>query len=294
MAPLLPRPGHRLLRCPVCRLDLTAAAGALACRNRHSFDLAGEGSVNLPRGGTRLSAAGGDTREQLQYRAMFLDAGHFDAIATTILEHLRTQGAASAFGPWHILDAGCGTAHHLAKIAEALSPGAVGLGLDLSKEAARHASRRRPTLAFAIADLWREWPVQGGVADLVLSSFAPKNFSEMARVLRPGGWLAVSYPGRDHLAELRRRFGGMRQHETAGSRYIEAVRQFVGPPVLHRFRTKMMFDNAAIRAAVMMGPNARHLAHMVLDASHGEIEVTVDLVFLFARKPEGGSPARTS
>ena len=36
-----------MLRCPVCRLNLTAAAGALVCRNRHSFDLARQGYVNL-------------------------------------------------------------------------------------------------------------------------------------------------------------------------------------------------------------------------------------------------------
>src|SRR5271163_2575977 len=44
---LLPRRGYGLLRCPLCRLELIAAAGVLACRNRHSFDLAREGYVNL-------------------------------------------------------------------------------------------------------------------------------------------------------------------------------------------------------------------------------------------------------
>jgi hypothetical protein len=46
VAPLAPRPGHRLLRCLICRLDLAAKAGGLACRNRHSFDLAREGYVD--------------------------------------------------------------------------------------------------------------------------------------------------------------------------------------------------------------------------------------------------------
>ncbi|MGA8548697.1 MAG: hypothetical protein WB678_00525 [Stellaceae bacterium] len=43
MAPLPPRLGHRLLRRPICRLNLAVAAGALACRNRHSFDFARAG-----------------------------------------------------------------------------------------------------------------------------------------------------------------------------------------------------------------------------------------------------------
>jgi 23S rRNA (guanine745-N1)-methyltransferase len=59
VAPLSPRPGHALLRCPICRLDLAAAAGALACRNRHSFDIAREGYVNLLARGRRRQAATG-------------------------------------------------------------------------------------------------------------------------------------------------------------------------------------------------------------------------------------------
>jgi hypothetical protein len=61
----LPRPGHGLLRCPVCRLELTTAAGALVCRNRHSFDLAREGYVNLLSSRKRQPASGGDSPEQL-------------------------------------------------------------------------------------------------------------------------------------------------------------------------------------------------------------------------------------
>src|SRR5206468_1280309 len=72
---------------------------------------------------------------------------------------------------------------------------------------------RWPALAFAVADLWAEWPVHDAVADLVISIFAPKNFTETARVLRPGGWLAVVYPGPNHLIELSNRFGLMRQHQ---------------------------------------------------------------------------------
>src|SRR5437879_7670623 len=100
MLSFIPRPGHRLLRCPVCRLELTAAAGALVCRNRHSFDLAREGYVNLLLSGRHRAAAGGDSTTQLQHRAEFLDAGHFDAIAGTIAGHVEQANAKPASGPW--------------------------------------------------------------------------------------------------------------------------------------------------------------------------------------------------
>lgn len=192
----LPRPGYGLLRCPVCRLELTAAAGALVCRNRHGFDLAREGYVNLLSSRRRRPAGGGDSAVQLRHRAAFLDAGYFDAIAGTIAEYVQQANANPTFGRWCILDAGSGTGHHLARIAEALPPPVIGIGLDISKDAARLAARRWPILAFAVANLWTEWPVQDAAVDLVISIFAPKNFPEAARVLRPGGWLAWCIPAR--------------------------------------------------------------------------------------------------
>ena len=285
MSPLIPRPGHRLLRCPVCRLDLTAAAGALVCRNRHWFDLAREGYVNLLHGRAHQPAAGGDSPQQLNHRTAFLDAGHFDKVATTIAEHIQQSDIRS----WRILDAGSGTGHHLVRMVEALPSPVVGLGLDISRYAVRQAARRWRTLAFAVTDLWTEWPVQNNAVDLLLSIFAPKNFSEAARVLRPGGWLALVCPGRDHMAELRSRFGLMRRHEPAGERYTEAMEHFVGPPTIHRLRRQTVLDDAAIRSAILMGPHARRIAAFRLNGELAPIAVTFDFIILFARRSDGRS-----
>jgi len=271
-----------LLQCPVCRLDLIAAGNTLACRNRHSFDLAREGYVNLLRRKGRQPASGGDTLEQLRHRATFLDAGHFDPIAMTIAEHVRQKETKLG----RILDAGSGTGHHLANIAKALSPDVVGLGLDISPGAARQATRRWPTLAFAVTDLWTEWPVQDGAVDLLISIFAPKNFPETARVLRRAGWLAVAYPGTDHMTELRDRFGLMRLHETAARRYTEAVNRFIGPPTVRRLRWQTFLDDAAIRSAILMGPNAHHVAISRLDGELGPMAVTFEFMVLLARRNE--------
>jgi 23S rRNA (guanine745-N1)-methyltransferase len=280
---LKPRPGHGLLRCPVCRLELNAAAGALVCRNRHAFDLAREGYVNLLSSRRRRPAAGGDSPVQLRHRAAFLDAGHFDAVAATIAEHVQ-QHATPIFGQWRILDGGFGTGYHLARLAAALPPPVIGVGLDIAKDAARRAARRWPMLAFAVADLWAEWPVQDAAVDLVISIFAPRNFPEAARVLRPGGWLAVVYPGANHMLELKDRFGLMRQHEPAGRHYTEATKRLVGPPTIHRLRRQTVLDDVAIRSAILMGPNARHLSASALDSELGPLAVTYDVIVSFARK----------
>ena len=213
------RRGHCLLRCPLCKFELTAAADALVCRNRHSFDLAREGYVNLLRSRRRWPAAGGDGATQLRHRAEFLGAGHLDGIAAMIAERFAQPNAQPQLDRWCILDAGSGTGHHLARIAVTLARPVIGLGLDISRDATRQASRRWPTLAFAVSDLWAEWPVRDTAVDLVVSIFAPRNFPEAVRVLRPGGWLVLGYPGPDHLIELRSRFGLLRQREGNARRW---------------------------------------------------------------------------
>jgi len=137
---LQPRPGHWLFRCPLCKSGFTAAAGALVCQNGHGFDLAREGYVNLLFGKSRRPAAGGDCAAQLRYRAQFLDAGHLHALTTTIVRQVER----SAQGTQHVLDAGSGTGHHLARVAARLPGSVISLGLDISKDATRQAARRWP------------------------------------------------------------------------------------------------------------------------------------------------------
>jgi 23S rRNA (guanine745-N1)-methyltransferase len=282
LSPLRGR-GLALLRCPICSLELTAAGGSLKCPNRHGFDIARTGYVNLLGDRRRLPGAGGDSAVQLRHRAAFLDAGHLDCIAATIARQARQLGAgANKCG--RVLDAGCGTGHHLGKVVATLKAPVVGLGLDISSEAGRHAARRWPNLAFATADVWRPWPVRDAAADLVMSVFAPKNFAETARVLRAGGLLAMAFPGPNHLAELRGRFGLMRQHEAKADRYLDAAAKHIGSPMAARLVRRAMLGLAGVRDVILMGPNAHGVARTALEIDAQSLRVTFDVVVLFARK----------
>jgi len=284
VAPLPPRPGHRLLRCPICRLGLAARGGALVCGNGHSFDLAREGYVNLLPGVRRLPAAGGDGFAQLQRRSAFLDAGHFDFITAEIAERLQHTEVGSAGGGRQVLDAGCGTGHHLARIVAALGPGMTGLGLDISVAAARLSARRWPGLAFAVADLWSEWPVHDSAVDLVLNIFAPRNFAETARVLRPGGWLALVYPETNHLIELRRGYRLLDQQRGKARRYTDAAGRTIGPAAITRIVRHTTLAPDAVRDIVLMGPSARHPALTPLPAQAEPTAVTFHIAVLLAQK----------
>jgi 23S rRNA (guanine745-N1)-methyltransferase len=279
---LQPRPGHWLLRCPLCKSGFTAAAGALVCRNGHSFDLAREGYVSLLHSGRRRPAAGGDSRAQLRHRVEFLDAGHLDGLAAMVSAHVNEVVCSSR----HVLDAGSGAGHHLARIAKIMAGPVIGLGLDISTDAARLAARRWQTCLFTVANLWTEWPVHDASVDVVVSIFAPKNFPEMARVLRPSGLVAIAYPGPEHVIELRDRFGLLRQHEGSSERYANMAARFIGPSSVARLHHGAVLDPATARAAILMGPNARHLDASILDVGLEPLAVTFDINVIFARKTE--------
>jgi hypothetical protein len=99
-------------------------------------------------------------------------------------------------------------------------------------------------------------------------------------------WLAVVYPGPDHMVELSDRFGLMRPHQDKTRRYSEAARRFIGPTSVTRLLGHAVLDVATIRSAILMGPNARHTTRSTFDAAQGPLAVTFDIIALFACKAE--------
>jgi 23S rRNA (guanine745-N1)-methyltransferase len=261
-----------LFRCPVCRADLALTERTLRCPHRHSFDLARTGYVNLLTGHGAVPAEGGDDPQQLARRDAFLGQGHFDGITDAIRAELGSNRHT-------ILDAGCGTGHHLRRLAGSNAAA----GIDVSKDAAAYAARRHPDFAFAVADIWRDWPVHDAAVDVVLSIFAPKNFTEAARVLRPGGILAVAFPGPDHLIELRQAFGLLEQGEGKADTYSASMAEVLAPPSHRHIRTTTALDAADIANVILMGPNAHRIQPESLPSEGGRA-VTFDIELLIARK----------
>jgi SAM-dependent methyltransferase len=108
-----------------------------------------------------------------------------------------------------VLDAGCGTGRALESLRSAVGPSGTVLGCDLTPEmlsAARRAGRDRSG-HLLLADVAR-LPLRTGALDAVfgaglISHLAQpaENLRELARVVRPGGLLALFHPiGRAALA----------------------------------------------------------------------------------------------
>ena len=183
------------LICPVCGEKLNKTDRAWVCTNRHGFDIARQGYVNLLTVNQKHSLNPGDTREQVLSRRAFLEAGYYRPVLDTMIETARTLGIS---GP--IIDVGCGEGWYSAQLAAALE--AELMGFDISKEAVRCAAAKYkgPTWLTATAS---HIPVADGSAGLLTSLFALTLPEEFSRVLTEGGYYFQVLACQDHLLGLK-------------------------------------------------------------------------------------------
>jgi 23S rRNA (guanine745-N1)-methyltransferase len=251
-----------LLRCPHCGAELgrEEAGDIVRCGDGHTFDVARQGYLSLLAGEGTPHA--GDTPEMVAARERILGAGHFEPLADGLAE--AAGGAMAGGAPACVLDLGAGTGWYLARILDAL-PEARGLALDLSKPALRRSARAHPRLAAVACDVWRPLPLRDAVAAVVLNVFAPRDPTEIARVLARGGVALVVTPRPDHLRELvepLRLLGVDEQKDTRLADRLEPALAIVGRREL---TWTMRLGRAAARDAAAMGPSAFHVSPADLD-----------------------------
>ena len=179
--------------CPLCGNVLVKAEHSLQCENRHSFDIARQGYVNLLPVQNKRSLNPGDTKEQVQSRREFLEGGFYAPICDALC-----RMAEGLSGP--VLDVGCGEGYYSSRLAESM--GAELLGLDISKEAVRFAAGRYKNAQWLCASAAR-LPVEEGSVGLLTSLFAITLPEEFLRVLRPDGAFIQVLAAPDHLLGLK-------------------------------------------------------------------------------------------
>jgi 23S rRNA (guanine745-N1)-methyltransferase len=100
-----------------------------------------------------------------------------------------------------ILDIGCGEGYYTHAFADTLTGGKT-VGLDVSKVAIKAAARRYPQVTFCVASSHR-LPFAEASMDAIIRIYAPCKAQELARVVKPGGWVITATPGPRHLMELK-------------------------------------------------------------------------------------------
>ncbi|MGW4469200.1 putative RNA methyltransferase [Nonomuraea sp. NPDC004354] len=155
-----------------------------------------------------------------------------------------------------IVDAGAGTGYYLGAVLDAV-PHATGIAFDISKHAVKRAARAHERAGAFVADAWRPLPLGDAVADVVMNVFAPRNGTEFARVLRPGGHLIVVIPAGDHLSPLVRELGLLSVDEAKEHRVAESLRGFEETS-RREVRFEMSLTREDVGLVVGMGPSAWH------------------------------------
>jgi len=187
------------LICPLCHSPLTFTNRSWCCENRHQFDQAKEGYVNLLPVQHKRSREPGDSAEMMQARRTFLEAGYYQPLreqVVSLLSPALTQPACK------ILDIGCGEGYYTAALAEAAGGEAQIYGLDVARMAIRLAAKRYPAVRFCVASSQR-LPFADQALDAVVRIYAPCNEAELARVLKPGGLVLTVTPDPHHLHQFK-------------------------------------------------------------------------------------------
>ncbi|GAA2851119.1 rRNA (guanine-N1)-methyltransferase [Streptosporangium fragile] len=242
------------LRCPVCAGALDLDGRVVRCGLGHGFDVARQGYVSLLTGSQAPGTA--DSAAMVAAREAFLGAGHFGPLAEAVTGACRDDAKVAA-------DAGAGTGYYLARVLDAL-PEAVGLALDVSKNAVRRAARAHPRLGAVVADVWRPLPVGDGTVDVLLNVFAPRNGAEFARVLKEDGELIVVTPTSRHLVPLVERLGLLSVDESKERRVAESLSDHFVETGRSTLEFEAALGHEAVEAVVGMGPSAWHLDKEVM------------------------------
>ena len=183
--------------CPICQENLTLVESSLKCNNRHSFDLAKFGYVNLA---PQIKQSANYDKENFQNRQQILEAGFYQAILEAISDLLANSESTKT-----ILDIGCGEGFYSRKLQENHSDKTF-YAFDISKDSVQIAAKSEPNWAvnWFVGDLAR-LPIKDTSMDILLDIFSPANYGEFRRVLSKDGILIKVIPTENHLKEIRQR-----------------------------------------------------------------------------------------
>ena len=181
--------------CPICQENLTLIETSFKCSNRHSFDLAKFGYVNLA---PQIKQSANYDKENFQNRQQILEAGFYQAILEGISDLLATKPSAKT-----VLDIGCGEGFYSRKLQESHSDKTF-YAFDISKDSVQIAAKSEPNWAvnWFVGDLAR-LPIKDASMDILLDIFSPANYGEFRRVLSKDGILIKVIPTENHLKEIR-------------------------------------------------------------------------------------------
>ncbi|HFI0234849.1 TPA: putative RNA methyltransferase [Streptococcus suis] len=256
--------------CPHCGQALGLDLNSLRCPNRHTFDIAKQGYVNLA---PQVKQSTNYHKSSFENRQAFLEAGYYDHLYEAL------EGKIAELGLRSVLDIGCGEGFYSRKLAEKMDLNI--LAFDISKDSILLAARTDSTksVKWFVGDLTK-LPIQDRTIDGILDIFSPANYQEFARVLKVGGAILKLVPGPNHLKELRHLAKDqLRKEAYDNSEIVDHFRSYVGK--VEQVLVSRTFPITAAHAQVLadMTPLFFQVDQSKLDLSQ-LTEITVEGVLL--------------
>lgn len=250
-----------IFQCPICKSQMQLSElGQLQCENRHAFDIAKQGYVNLLQ-----------KPIQSMYSKELFEA-RYDVISSGLYDEIQQQ-IAKKLAPGLILDTGCGEGSHLTRIVAARED-IFGVGIDIAKEGIIAAAKFNSGSIWTVGDLAKS-PFQQESFETILNFLSPANYGEFKRLLKPNGQLVKVIPGEHYLRELREQaFAGSEKETYNNEQTIARFKeQFADVEVERIIYTKKLSPELAEKLILMtpMGWHVEHKAQLQLN------EITIDL-----------------
>lgn len=180
------------VKCPICNTELINIGGMYRCENRHSYDIAKEGYINLlkKQGGKDF----GDSPDMVKARREFFDKDFYKPLKEKLTEYIKE------YNPTNLIDLGCGEGYYTNYYKQNIDVDII--ALDIAKEAVKIASKRNRDIKYMVASV-QDIPVFDKDVDLVVNAFTPIDLNEINRILKDNGILITARVGERHLYELK-------------------------------------------------------------------------------------------
>ena len=197
-----------ILKCPVCDLPIYQMNGSFVCDQKHNFDIAKEGYLNLLLASQKKSKSPGDNKAMVVHRRDFLNKGYYNKLLETIYEmvyqNFLNDLEKIPDKKLKILDLGCGEGYYIFNLRELINQvinDSDYYGIDISKDAVLMASKRSSEVNFVVGNAFFS-PFADNTFDIIFSIFSPLSENEVKRILKDNSIIIIVGPGNKHLFEF--------------------------------------------------------------------------------------------
>ncbi len=252
--------------CPICHQDLNQQAKTFVCENRHCFDVAKEGYVNLLPVQQKKSKNPGDNKIMVQSRKDFLNKHFYDQLILPCAEIIDALILERFPHQCCLLDMGCGEGYFTRQIYRRLTQFASCYGMDISKDAIRFSAKSDKSIAWSVAS-YNNIPLRNNSVDILLKINAPLNYQKCFDKLSDKGIVISITPGKSHLDGLKSII-----YEEAQTHQAELCPDKYSHLKSKQLAQKMQLDNETdIKNLFMMTPffwNASQKSKSKIDSLH--------------------------